>query len=211
MEKYDDALSAFKQGIQLSRDLDEFSENWMGVGAVYYKRELYQAALEAFLNVNVENLTQGKTRYWEWKGDCHYFLNQPDQALLSFSKGLELDPNQPILWQNRGNVYLQLQQYETALAAFKKVSEMRPEWFLGWCGMGTANRELGKYHQSLDCYEKALDLNPDYWLSWAGKAQAHFHLHQYHMALHAIDKALAEEPDYPRGQVVRQKALHILN
>ncbi len=83
-----------------------------------------------------------------------------DNAIVAFTKAIELDPNYALAYGNRGWVYIKLGQYEQAIADSTKAIELDSNLALAYNNRGWAYTELGQYEQALADYNKAIELDP---------------------------------------------------
>ena len=53
-------------------------------------------------------------------GNTFYELDNYQEALLSYNKALEIQPESYNSWYNRGNILYELENYEEALLSYEK-------------------------------------------------------------------------------------------
>jgi tetratricopeptide (TPR) repeat protein len=87
-------------------------------------------------------------------------LNEPLEALNSFSKGLLANPNHAELLNNRGNVYKYLERFEEAIADFNQALVVQNDYALAHSNLGNVYTELGDIKCALACYNTAVQLQP---------------------------------------------------
>ena len=83
-----------------------------------------------------------------------------DNAIIAFTKAIELDPNFALAYGNRSWVYIKLGQYEQAIADCTKAIELNPNLALAYNNRGWAYTELGQYEQAIADYNRAIELDP---------------------------------------------------
>ena len=59
-----------------------------------------------------------------YRGIIYAQMNDLNNALANFNKGIELEPENPIFYYYRGMAYTQLNQKTNAIADFNKVLEL---------------------------------------------------------------------------------------
>ena len=105
---------------------------------------------------------------YSWKklnllGECYYELGFTDKAIMTISKGIELDINNPNIYECRGNMYLKTKDYDLALHDFLKCIELNPE-----------SEDYGIYYKIIKLYDVIGDGHHDLSLDYANKAIAYF-------------------------------------
>ena len=106
-----------------------------------------------------------------FKGDAYSTLNNLDQAIVSYLKGIELQPSYRELYLNLAKVYLKKNDYQLAIHYIKKGIENSYRHYTwlerdtSWCEEPYDLLSLAYYYngekiKSLACALKALDLNP---------------------------------------------------
>ncbi len=83
---------------------------------------------------------------------------QHEQAIESFKKAAEKDPDQPAVWANMGSSYAKLKQYEPAIEAYNKAIVLKPDDSALYQNLGSVYSESGNLEKSKEMYEKAASL-----------------------------------------------------
>ncbi|MFB3902484.1 MAG: tetratricopeptide repeat protein [Acidobacteriota bacterium] len=83
---------------------------------------------------------------------------QHEQAVESFKKAAEKDPDQPAVWANMGSSYARLKQYEPAIEAYNKAIALKPDDSALYQNLGSVYSESGNLDKSREMYEKAASL-----------------------------------------------------
>jgi tetratricopeptide (TPR) repeat protein len=131
----------------------------------------------------------GKVGIGLGKSGCH------EEALASFDKALELQPEFYIAWGNRGNALFNLERYEEAIASFDKALEIKPDSHNAWNNRGNALFNLERYEEAIASFDKALEIKPDSHDAWNNRGSALGNLGRYEEAIASFDKALEIKPD----------------
>lgn len=85
--------------------------------------------------------------------------NNQGDALASFRKAVELDPNFVEARMNVGHITLAFRKYDTAEEQFTKVLELQPKNYEATVGLGAAQRGLNKLDAAEASYKKAIELD----------------------------------------------------
>src|SRR4030095_6863360 len=86
---------------------------------------------------------------------------QYDQAIVEFTKAIEIDPKDIPAIENRAYMYLDLQKNAEAVADFTQVIELAPGQTTSYLGRGQAETNLKQFEPALTDLSKAIELKPD--------------------------------------------------
>lgn len=103
--------------------------------------------------------------YYCWRADTRVRLGQYDAAVVDYSRGIELLPNDRSCWLGRGVALLWAGQQERALTDFTSVIQHSPRpdnWAL-WAlrGRGVAHADLGQFSAAIADYKAYLSYAPN--------------------------------------------------
>ena len=110
----------------------EFNQN-LELGEIFNEYTSYQISIE-FLDkaINIsKNIPISKYRLvkaYELRGKSKIFLNNYQKAIVDFSKGLEIDPNNSFLYFWRGFAYESLEKYPNAIKDLVIAQKLDPEF-----------------------------------------------------------------------------------
>ena len=123
------------------------------------------------------------------------FLKNAEEALRSFDRAIDLEPDDALAWINRGTVLGELKKYEDSLGALDKAIDLEPDNTLAWIIKGEILGEFKKYEEALEIIKKAIEIEPDNTLSWIVKGNILTEFNKYEEALRTFDKVIDIEPD----------------
>jgi tetratricopeptide (TPR) repeat protein len=132
------------------------------------------------------------------------------QALQSFGKVNQLQPDYAEGWAYKASALNGLKRYEEAIEACEMAISLKPDLAVAWFNKADAltTRSGGsRYQEAIEAYDKAISLEPDYSEAWFYKGQALHSLKRYQEAIEAYDKAISLEPDYGEAWVFKAYAL----
>lgn len=66
-------------------------------------------------------------KVWHNRG-CALAYLQYEEAIASFSKAIQLDPEDYQAWYDLGNAFYSVQKWEDALASYDKALEIKPDF-----------------------------------------------------------------------------------
>ena len=138
-----------------------------------------------------------------------------DQALTSYEKILEINPDDPDVWNARGNILTEMDRSEEALVAYDKslelclneANEMDPST---WNRKGNALMELSRFHEAVNCYDEALTLDPENDIILSNKGVALIELGRFNEAIEVFRKALMINPANEDAKILRDECLENL-
>jgi tetratricopeptide (TPR) repeat protein len=133
----------------------------------------------------------GKVGIGLGKSGCH------EEALASFDKALELQPDFYIAWGNRGTALDSLGRYEEAIASYDKALEFKPDSHNAWNNRGNALFNLERYEEAIASYDKALKIKPDSPNALSHQGLLLSRLGRYDEAVSNHDEALKLQPEFP--------------
>jgi len=141
---------------------------------------------------------------WFEKGLIHSVGQELEEAIFSYDKALNLNPNCYEAWNNRGNTLNKLGRKEEAIISYDKTLQINPDYHYAWRNRGYVLNNLGKKEEAIISYDKALKIKPNYHEAWNSRGIALMSLGRYKEAIASYDKALDIEPDmheawYSRG------------
>lgn len=189
------ALSLFKLG-RYKEASDTFNE----ILAVYPADSEMQKYKDILYTLEDENLIAGLNNIpynypessiiWEDRGLSLYELDEYEEALKEFGKGLEINPKDAVIWGYKGAALYILGRYEEALEAFDKSLEINPKNAKIWSFKGSTLYTLHKPEEALKAFDKALQKNPNIIKAWFNKGAILFELGKYKQSLSAVENVL---------------------
>jgi tetratricopeptide (TPR) repeat protein len=140
----------------------------------------------------------GKTAgSWYNKGvDLYYKQGKFQEALQSFDRVLEIEPEHAGAWNGRGICLKELGRYEEAIQCFNKVIALNPTDEEVYYNRGEALEKLGKTNGDMKLFEEAiksfdavLNLNPYHVYAWNYRGVCLKELGRYEEAKRCFDHA----------------------
>jgi len=91
------------------------------------------------------------------------YINEGDteNAILKFSKAVEIDPNFAFAWDNLGISYRKNKQYDKAIASYLKSLEIYPEGRLPLLNIAITYNLNQQYQEAVVYYEKFIEIYSD--------------------------------------------------
>ena len=126
------------------------------MGDLQMVRKRYQAAIEAFEQVNPKTAT-----VWNKIGIAQQQMFNTDAAKRSYETSLKIDPKNPDVLNNLGTVYYSMALYALAEHSYRKALKLRPHSALILKNLGTDLFAEDKFNKGWECYRNALAADPD--------------------------------------------------
>jgi tetratricopeptide (TPR) repeat protein len=96
------------------------------------------------------------------RGLAFFYSENYEEAIIEFSKAIDLNPMFAETYYNRGLTYRKLPLYDNdkALDDYSKAIDLNPMFAEAYYNRGVIYNELTNYDKALDDYSKAIGLNP---------------------------------------------------
>src|SRR5262245_52682118 len=123
---------------------------------------------------------------WRAIGEGRLTLEQPEQAIAAFSRGIETEPdeqNTPWCYLGRSMAYRKLKKGDKALADLDRAIELWTRLFDTWAWRGFFNSDRQRWDESIRDFSKCLELNPRYWGGLWTRGSAHARLNHWQDAI----------------------------
>jgi tetratricopeptide (TPR) repeat protein len=130
--------------------------------------------------------------------------NNQVQAITTYHRVLELDPDHAAAHINLGTLYYNRQEYALAEKHYRRAIEVDPRYALAYFDLGNVLDETGRVTEAIQTYTTALQLAPTY-------ADAHYNLALAYEKLKEPRKALTHWRAYAKLDTTGPWAVHARN
>jgi tetratricopeptide (TPR) repeat protein len=124
-----------------------------------------------------------------------------DEAILVYSKVLEMEPKHAAAHINLGTLYYNRQEYALAERHYRSAIEIDPRYALAYFDLGNVLDETGRVQEAIDIYKTAIQLAPTY-------ADAHYNLALAYEKVREPRKALQHWRAYVKLDTVGPWSVH---
>ena len=133
-----------------------------------------------------------------------------DEAIESFTRVIEQDPNDFQAYNNRGFAYQGKGEYDHAIKDYDKVIELEPNNATVYYHRGAAYQGKGKYDRAIKDYDKAIKLKLNNAEVYTNRGTTYQEKGEFDRAIEDYDKAIKLDPRhkktyYNRGFVYQKK------
>ena len=133
-------------------------------------------------------------------GNAAYTKGKYDQAILDYTKAIDIDPEFAKAYDNRGAAYAQEGNLSGAISDFTMAIANSPNDAEAYNNRGHAYAKLGNYVPAIFDYNEAIKINPDYTKAYNNRAHVFYNIKKYDRAIADVQKVQAlggaVDPDF---------------
>ena len=117
------------------------------------------------INKSIELKNDWEIPYF-YRAVAYHALENYDEAMLDYTKSIQLNPNMTDAYYNRAKIILSesnspMSEIKKAVADLEKALELDDKFVDALFAVAAAYKKLGEYHKSLEYLEKLLQITPD--------------------------------------------------
>ena len=140
-------------------------------------------------------ITNGPTAVFYYNQGLDFVSREQFQeAITSFDKALQINPDYANAWYNRGTSLIELGLFDEAITAFDKALNVNPDDSDAWHNRGKALDELGQHDEAIKSFDRALKNKPNDSDTWNYRGIAFAKLGRYDEAISSFNNALKIDP-----------------
>ncbi len=188
--RYEDAIAAYNQALQIQPDL---ADTWNNRGVVLTRMQRYPEAIDSYAEA-----TKIRPHYpdaWNNRGVVLLELQQYPDAIGCYEQAIQAKPDYADAWNNRGVAFSKMLEYEQAVISYNQALQIKNDYTDAWNNRGVALSKLEKYEAAIDSYENAAKLRPDFYRIWYNKARCYALQGQTDLAVENLKRALNLNPN----------------
>lgn len=158
--KYDEAIDAYDQAINLDPNSTQTWQAWKGRGDALYGQEKYEESIIAYDNAIRLRPENGMT--WAYKGDALKQLGKANESDVAYTKAKELG-------------FLGSTWWPKPITLEGRPIHDKGLQITSMINKGLELHDNGKYEEAIVAYEEAVRLDPNdanTWAAWKGKGDA---------------------------------------
>lgn len=119
-----------------------------------------------------------------------YRLERYEEAIASYKKVLEFNPNDDKTLSNLGVSQARLRQYSEAIENYNKAIEINKSNYQALSNRGIALGELSQYEEAVISFEQSLKIKPEEYDTWVNQGINLIHLDRYEEAASKFSHAI---------------------
>ena len=136
---------------------------------------------------------------WHLLGMCYEDMKEFDEALKSYNKAVEIDPQYYHAWASKGLLLHSMGKVEEALLCYNRALKINKKLPHVWNNKGVALKELKRLDEAITCYDIAHELDKNYLEPLYNKAVLYFENKRYEEAIKVLQEYTAKRPEDARG------------
>jgi tetratricopeptide (TPR) repeat protein len=188
--KYSEAISAFKEAININPN---YLVAINKIAQAYYLINDKEKSLFYFRKAVL--ISPSYNNYHDL-GSAYAHFGFTEDAIISFKKVLEINPDLAEAYYNLGNIYtLKKNDQPKAIKHYQKALALNPMHVLAHFSLGNAYLKNDQTEEALLEFKEALRLNPDYFPSQINLGLSQLRLGQTSQARITYETALLKQPD----------------
>ncbi len=173
---------------------------WLDGNLEQYRQWTPQQRLERIAEIQTylaENpALQRSSDLWFEQGNISVINEEYEEAIASYNKALEINPDKDEAWYNRGIALNNLGRSEEVIASYDKALEINPDYDAAWYNRGIALDNLGRSEEAIASYAKAIAIKPDHDSAWYNRACCFALQNQIDLAIESLTKAISLNQEY---------------
>jgi serine/threonine-protein kinase len=169
---------------------------YAGLGEAYWKK--YRATSDtqwvgrAVQNLNVAlGLNDRLAPVHVTRGIIQGGTGQPEQAIASFQRALQLDPINASAYSELGQAYENLGKFDLAQATFEKAAQLRPNDLTSTSDLGMFYYRRARYDNAVPILKRLTEMAPDYSSGYTNLGAVYWMSGDYQNAAVNFEKSLA--------------------
>ncbi|MDZ7773520.1 MAG: protein kinase [Balneolaceae bacterium] len=196
-DSLDSAIRLFREAVAADTG---FALAYAGIGeASWRKYETTRSAsyLEQAKRALDEALLRGEElpRVQELKGRLSAGTGDHVQAIMHFTRALEMDPRYHAAYRGLARVYDAQGQPDKAVDTYRRAIELKPDYWEGYKDLGIHFLGKGRYGDAVEQFRQVTRLTPQNATAWSNLGVAYYYDGQGELARQMMEHSLELEPN----------------
>ena len=128
------------------------------------------------------------------QGNFLLTIRQIDQAIVAYSRAIELNPRYIDAYNNRGTAYGRTGNYEKAIEDYDNMIALDPKSSAAYNNRGISHAKKEEYNLAIADFSKAIGFAPDYVEAYCNRGTAYYLQNEFEIAIENYNKAAALNP-----------------
>ena len=121
-------------------------------------------------------------------------LGRYDEAVVSYSRSIDLDPGFSEAFNNRGSALAEMKHFDEAVTNFDQAIALRSDYAEPLYNRGNLLSQLGHFDEAVVYYDRAIARNPDNVAAFNNRGSALGELKRFDEAIASFERAAAIRP-----------------
>ena len=130
------------------------------------------------------------------QGNCLLTLRQIDQAIVAYSRAIELNSRYTDAYTNRGIAYERTGSYEKAIEDYDNVIALVPKSSTAYNNRGIIHAKKRAYDLAIADFDKAIELHSVYVEAYCNRGTAYYLQNEFEIAIENYNKAAVLNPHH---------------
>jgi len=187
-----DRIHRFKNAAEFAATLKT-----VNIGEVIFSTNVGSA------NLPITDLPLQNSRAYNKRGQAHASTRNYEQAIIDYTKAIQLDSKYAEAYNNRSAAHLQMKNYGQAVVDCYWAIELAPDFVAGYVNRGIAYTGMRDYPRAVDDYNEALTLDPGNVYALYNRGNTYLWQGQYQMAITDFSQVIAKNPEFVAAFVNR--------
>ena len=130
-----------------------------------------------------------------YKGNDYLNKKMYNEAILEFSRAIQINPS---LWQaygNRGNAYREKGDFDKAISDFNTVILNNPKEALAYYNRGLTYNKKGDLDRAISDYTQAIEIDPSLWQAYGNRGNTYYDQDKLEEAISDFTKVIEINPN----------------
>lgn len=193
-----DPLSLYYRGMSFSKSkqYQRAISDYVLIGRAsgYMELEDYKSTLHDYHTI-IDSDSFPEAFVYNNMGVAYFNLNQPYDAILYYSKAIELDSSISSAFDGRGIAFYQIKKYLEAVEDHSHAIRLEPNNDLYYAHRASASGKLKQYQSALLDFNKSISINPKEPQVFDNRGSVLMNLGQYTKAISDHTKAIELDPN----------------
>jgi tetratricopeptide (TPR) repeat protein len=129
-------------------------------------------------------------------GNVYRGLGRTEEAIATYQRAIQLDPNYAYPHNGLGTVYADLGRTGEAMAAFQQAIQLDSKYATPHNGLGNVYRDLGRFEEAIAAHQRAIQLDSKYATPHNGLGNVYADLGRTEEAIAAYQRAIQLDPKF---------------
>ena len=148
-----------------------------------------------FVQVSDRLTGSASVNSWMAVGNIQRQEGRYPEALYSYKRALDSDPENPNRWLIIGAVYWEMRQTADAIEYYKRAQVLNPEIVVPYMNLGAAYRDLGQFEEAIEYTRKAIAIQPENATAHRNLGAIYKETGQVWKAIKHLNRAIALRPN----------------